>query len=162
MNASQYQLPQHVSDDRRRARAETLELQRKRFVLKRDAPDGELPEGFRLLPPTCAELPSDADFPASKIFGELAAYRLWTALNLLPGTARWMALFRHPSRYLAIFQGMLGPREAMSRWREDAEFGRQRLTGVNPMQVRLLREDRRTALWQAGERVLAANKPAHT
>ena len=130
MNASQYQLPQHVSDDRRRARAETLARERARFAMKRDRPSNPLPEGFRLLPPECATLPADADFPASKIFGELAAYRLWTALNLLPGTARWMPLFRSPSRYLAIFQGILGPREAMSRWREDAEFGRQRLTGA--------------------------------
>jgi arachidonate 5-lipoxygenase len=158
MNASRYQLPQHVSDDRRRARAAVLEQERRRFALKRDAPQDE---GFHRLPPDCAKLPSDADFPASKLYGELAAYRLWTSLNLLPGTAKWMALFQSPSRYLAIFQGILGPREAVSRWREDGEFGRQRLTGVNPMQVRLLREDRKTALWKAAKEVLAAHRPAH-
>lgn len=159
MNPSRYQLPHRVSDDRRRARAETLNQERRRFAFKRDA--REPVEGFRPLPPDCANLPADADFPSSKLFGELAAYRLWTAYNLVPGTIKWLALFRSPSRFNAIFQGILGPREVMSRWREDGEFGRQRLLGVNPMQVQLLREKEEgmEALWEAGGGVLKARHP---
>jgi arachidonate 5-lipoxygenase len=118
-----------------------------------------VPEGFRRLPPKCALLPRDADFTSSKLYGELAAYRVWTLFNLIPGWVKWLVLPRSSTRYMAIFQGILGPREIMSRWREDAEFGRQRLTGVNPMQFRVLREDRRTPLWEAAERVLKAGKP---
>ena len=162
MNPSPYQLPQHVSHDRRRAREETLRLERLRFELKRDDPPAGLPEGFRALPPDCAKLPDAVDFPASKIYGELAAYRMWTFFNLVPGTARWMALFARPSRYLAIFQGILGPRTAISHWRENAEFARQRMTGVNPMQLRLLRSEEPTPLWQAAEEVLKQHAPAPT
>lgn len=160
MNPSPYQLPQNVSADRRRARDELLRFERRRFVFHRE--DLELPEGYRRLPPTCAKLPFDQDFPASKLYGELAAYRLWTAVNLLPSTAKWAALFRSPQRYLAMFQGILGPREVMSRWREDSEFARQRLTGVNPMQVKAVRDDEKTAIWRAGDEVLRAQSPART
>jgi hypothetical protein len=161
VNPSPYQLPQHVSEDRRRARVETLLLEQKRFGFKAEAEAG-LPEGFRRLPPDCASLPGDADFPASKLFGELMAYRMWTFFNLVPGTARWLALFSRPSRYLAIFQGILGPREAISHWREDVEFGRQRLTGVNPMHLRLLRDDQPTPLWEAAEAVLKKRGVSHS
>jgi hypothetical protein len=159
VNPSKYQLPQQVSADRQRARAETLRLERARFALKTDVVTGEPDDSLRPLPPDCAVLPKDVDFPSAKLFGELAAYRLWTLFNLLPSWAKWLALSRGPGRYQGLFQGILGPREIMSRWREDAEFGRQRLTGVNPMQVRALREDRKTALWQAAERVLTARHP---
>lgn len=151
MNPSRYQLPQHVSEDRRRARKESLRLEQKRFVLAPDAPEGGVIEGGRRLPPDIAKLPGDVDFPPSKLYGELAAYRLWTAFNMVPGTARWIFLAWSPARYRAIFQGILGPREIMARWRDDGEFGRQRLTGVNPMQLRRLEEDERTPLWEAGE-----------
>ncbi len=161
MNPSRYQLPQHVSDDRRRARERILERERERFVFKKDAADG-LPDELAPLPPDCAKLPADADFKPSKLFGELAAYRLWTGFNLIPGTVKWLALRRSPSRYLGIFQGILGPRAVMSRWGEDAEFARQRLTGVNPMQLTRLASDERTPLWEAGDRVLRARKPART
>lgn len=161
MNPSPYQLPQHVSPDRRRARERIVERERARFELKKDAPEG-LPDDLRPLPPDCARLPSDADFTPAKLFGELAAYRMWTALNMVPGTVKWMALSRRASRYMAIFQGILGPRAVMSRWAEDAEFARQRLTGVNPMQLTRLASDERTPLWEAADRVLRARKPART
>lgn len=163
MNPSQYQLPQHVSGDRRRARAQILDLERRRFVLKQD-PRAGLPDEMRPLPPDCQALPSDADFPPSKLYGELAAYRLWTAFNMVPGTAKWLALSGSSSRFLAIFQGILGPRHVMSRWAEDAEFARQRLTGVNPMQITRLEADRTTPAWdpllEGADAVLRARKPA--
>lgn len=166
MNPSQYQLPQHVSEDRLRARREVLAGERARFELKKDAPEGGLLDEGRALPPDCKVLPPDADFKPSKLFGELAAYRLWTAFNMIPGTAKWFALSRRSSRFLAIFQGFLGPRAVMSRWAEDAEFGRQRLTGVNPMQITLLDRDRKTPEWDplcdAADRVLRTKKPART
>lgn len=165
MNPSQYQLPQHVSEDRRRARAAALERERGRFGLKKDAPQ---PDELRPLPPDCEKLPADVDFKPSKLYGELAAYRLWTTLNLIPGSAKWLVLGRSPSRYLGIFQGILGPRAVMSRWAEDAEFGRQRLCGVNPMQITRLTADEDapvhegTPLWEAADAVLRSRKPART
>lgn len=161
MNPSAYQLPQHVTEDRRRAREAIVARERARFVLKKDPPE-PLPDGARPLPPDCEKLPQDTDFKPSKLYGELAAYRLWTALNLIPGTVKWLALSNRASRYCGIFQGILGPRAVMSRWAEDAEFGRQRLCGVNPMQVRKLTSDERTPLWDAADRVLKAHKPARS
>jgi hypothetical protein len=160
MNPSRYELPQRVSPDRRRARTETLRLERERFTFKRDAPLPGIPGNFRWLPPSCEKLPSEYDFPPSKIFGELAAWRLWTAVNLLPGMAKWVTLFRSPERYAGVFQGLNRPAKIMSRWRDDAEFGRQRLTGVNPMQIRCLQESAEgTPLWEAAEEVLKRTEP---
>jgi arachidonate 5-lipoxygenase len=51
---------------------------------------------------------------------------------------------------------------AISQWHEDAEFGRQRLTGVNPMKVQLLREDEQTPLWEAGDVVLKSQAPSYS
>lgn len=147
MNPSRYALPQHVSEDRRRARAETLRLEREKLQFAPDAaPDG-IPEGYRWLPPACADLPKELDFPPSKFYGQLVTQNIWTMINLVPGTVQWFWLANKPARFPAIFQGILGPRDVMSRWRDDAEFARQRLTGVNPMKIRLLRKEELSPEW---------------
>jgi hypothetical protein len=159
MNPSRYQLPQYVSDDRRRARADTLRREQARFEIQPDDPEGGLPEGFRRLPPKVKQLPSDMEFPGARIT-ELAWDRLLTGINVVVATVT-SGVFPLTSvrGYRALFRVVEGPHAIMNRWREDSEFGRQRLTGVDPMHLHQLRDDEPTALWEAGKRVLSITHP---
>ena len=105
MNPSRYQLPQHVSADRLRARMHTLAEERKGFEWDmRDTADDDpqiREEGVRLLPPTVRKLPSEFDFPASTKVSLAAdtvrteaialASRVSTTLFPLRSSASWAA-----------------------------------------------------------------------
>lgn len=162
MNPSRFQLPQFVSDDLKRARAETLLRARQRYVPKRETPEGGEQPGFRALPISCTKLPREADFTSAR-FAELGLNSVWSQVNGVLATSRAVleGLFT-PSRsgakarvtarqYRAIFRVLSPPNIIMQRWHEDAEFGRQRLTGVNPMHLRRLRErlEGHERLWEA-------------
>lgn len=156
MNPSRFQLPQYVSEDRRRARANTLQGERQRYQPKPDMPEGGEREGFRALPPLCAVLPPEAKFPSAR-FTELAADSVWSQVNglavMLTGA---VSSFDSMKGYRAVFRVVRGPTATIDRWEQDAEFGRQRLTGVNPMHVRRLRErlPGHESLWEAASHVL--------
>lgn len=155
MNPSRYQLPQYVSEDRQRARAATLRLERARFAWKRDTPPEPLLTEMRPLPPWCAQMPTEVKFPSAKIT-VFSADKLTTVVNTaLVSLSSLLIPLNSVNGYRAMFRLVRGPHASMDRWEDDADFGRQRLTGVNPMQLKLLRDDERTPLWQAGERVLA-------
>ena len=156
MNPSRFQLPQHVSEDRRRAREDTLLRARQRYVFKQDAPEGGETQDFRRLPPMCARLPPEAKFPAAK-FTELAADSMWSQINgLAVMLTSAVNSFNSIKGYRAVFRIVQGPTAIMDRWKEDAEFGRQRLTGVNPMHLRRLKEKLpgHERLWEAARHVL--------
>lgn len=161
MNPSRFQLPQYVSEDRRRGRAHTLELERRRFELKRDDLGGEREAGdFRRLPPTCAKIPGEMDFPASMI-SALGVDRVKSML--VYGSARISNVI-HPLTsergYRSLFRLMGESMATIAGWREDVAFGRQRMTGVNPMILRQLRDDAKTPLWEAGAEVMDKKQPS--
>lgn len=155
MNPSRYQLPQFVSDDRRRARADSLRLARRRYVMRDDDPEGKLPEGFARLPGTCTtDLPSEATFPSARL-GVLAWDRLWSFFNSwLAYGMSWFIPLSSARGYRTSFRVLRGPKAIMSRWAEDIEFGRQRLAGVDPMHLRVARDPVPRALWEMAKRVL--------
>lgn len=159
MNPSRHQLPQFVSDDRRRARADTLRLARRKYVLEEDDPEGTLPEDFRRLPGGCHKLPAEATFPSARL-AVLASDRLWSFVNSWAAYATsWFIPLSSSRGYRASFRVVGGPKAIMSRWAEDVEFGRQRLAGVDPLHLRVVREPRPAALWEAAKRFLEFTHP---
>lgn len=150
-NPSPYGLPQYLTEDRRNARAATVAAQRRQYEFARDESwserntspiaDPSLPpplqgdpgDGFRL-PPFIAKLPRDADFsPRKKV--EFLAHKLQGKLN----TALMFDRVRRVADYGKMYPAIPRPAVAINeRWRDDGEFGRQRLAGVNPMQLRAL------------------------
>ncbi len=155
MNASSFQLPQHVSEDRRRAREATIELQRRRLVFKADDLGGEAETGnFRRLPSSFDTLPKELDFPLSHL-SLVGGQRVWTWL--VEVKARLLArLFplRAEKGYRALYRLMKGDPSRVASWRDDLEFGRQRLSGVNPMAIRRVRELEQTELFRVADGVL--------
>jgi Lipoxygenase len=136
-NPSRHVPPHQASADRRRARQATLRLLRQDYAWARDSVPGD-PDGepVRALPPFVARLTPDEDFPPSK--------KAWLLLDKsrmsLNGSLTRLASFggiRSERRYRKLFRLVGLPPYAPSRWRDDAEFARQRLTGVNPMRLRL-------------------------
>ena len=145
MKPTRYPLPQHCSDDNLRGRRLTLERMRGDFDLKFEDDAGELTalagharEGHRLPPYLQAEeLPKSAAFGTSK-YARLATHKLRAKVNgwvqkatLLDRKCTREASYRAASSLI----GGPPPRIA-EHWREDAAFGRARLQGVNPMQIR--------------------------
>jgi hypothetical protein len=177
-NAGPYQLPQHVSRDRRRARRATLELIRRDFQVVHDPgiegyKDARLPpflaawEGASslrrlltkvvgLLPPKEAfitELPPDARWDGAKEFrhgAHAGSILLRQAYLRLTNLDLW-------PRSEAAYERLLGtipPPRAKDRWRDDRDFAQQRLTGVNPMAIRRCTDTPTDAIARAADRVL--------
>ncbi len=149
MNPSRHELPQNVSEDRRRAREDTLCRERLRYQPKFDPV--EEADDFRRLPPLCAELPSEARFTAAKLT-EMGVDKLWTVVNgAIVTLASTLRPFQGLKGYRNVFRSVEAPSAIMDRWQEDSEFGRQRLTGVNPMHVRRLgvKDPAHAPLWEA-------------
>lgn len=148
---SRYRLPQHCSADRQRARRATLALQRSRYLPSSDDGPGHPADGFRL-PIAAAALPPGEAFSLEKTARLLAHKALLRCASPFvrlrvparPGNAR---------QYAALLGVMRRP-HAMADWRSDAAFARQRLTGTNPMSLRLCADPPPGDLARAADRVL--------
>jgi arachidonate 15-lipoxygenase len=139
MNPSRYQLPQHVSADRLRARTDTLAHERQQFEWdKRDhvEDDPQIRDGAtRLLPPTVKTLPPAFDFPRSMQAALVADTVRTTAIEVTSRLTTTLFPLRSERDYRRLFDRMGGTSDIFARWKEDTEFGRQRMTGVNPMHL---------------------------
>lgn len=138
MNPSVFLLPQHCSFDRRRARAATLRFEQNRLAWARDVVTGDdFGRPFRALPGAAAKLPKDHDFPPTKK-ASLAIAKLRASVNGRAVRAlAWFPGAGAEAGYLRQFRLVEGPVDTIARWRNDREFARQRLCGVNPMALRL-------------------------
>lgn len=155
---TEFRLPHRCSADRLRARRATLALQREIYQLTRDNLVGHPDEGFRL-PPRQVELPSQERFSLVKAAGvalrrERTRFNRWVSaprdlLSLGPSEARFL-------RRLPLLDLPSVARRQPYRWDQDVEFGRQRLAGVNPLELRICTEIP-AQLRQAAEQVLGQN-----
>jgi hypothetical protein len=136
VNPSRFCIPQQVSPDRHRARACTIALERSRYSWKREPARDD---GSRALPPFVDGLPAGEDFPLS-MKAKLGASKVRMKLNAQFGRMRARLVSDPGRRYGKLYPAMDGPDLAMARWKEDEEFARQRLAGVNPMRLRACRE----------------------
>jgi hypothetical protein len=152
MNPSRHQLPQKVSDDRRRGRDDTRRIEQERFQLDREGPSKD--SDLARLPPFAKGLPREVKF--------LHSYKTRLGMAKLERMVKSkvvsaLTLFRRFDKqddYHALYRLLGGDAESLGRWRLDAEFGRMRLDGVNPMAIQKLRDDSSTPLWEAAARVL--------
>lgn len=137
MNPSRFCIPQQVSPDRIRARAATIAYESAKYKWVHDTVE-EGPN-YRRLPPRVDGMPEGEDFsPPLKV--QLGLSKLRMKANAKIGALRAASAPVGARRYQVLYPTMDGPDEVMRRWMEDAEFARQRLTGVNPMRIRAVRE----------------------
>ena len=131
---NQYTLPQNCSPDLLRARNATLLLQRQKYTWLEDS----LPRSALCrdsLPPLLAKLPKNAGMPAST-HARLAWKRLSSNINNyiqlgLRSSTRPQSL----NTYKNLCRFFPTKPRYMANWQADENFGLQRLTGVNPMQI---------------------------
>lgn len=158
-NPSPYQIPQHVSADRMRARQLTIGLNRDQYPLGFDPglpedPDAQLPPSVgpwpgitrlrrqlaklvKILPPKelfLSELPPEARFSWPKFFRHAThagSMKVRQAYLLATNIDFWPAT---PQAYDRLLSTIPPPR-VKGYWEEDREFARQRMAGVNPMAI---------------------------
>jgi arachidonate 5-lipoxygenase len=132
---------------------------RQRFELEKDLLKGPLDSEYARLPAGCRKLPDEAQFTMAKRM-ELVSGTVTMRTNglLVKGLSQLLSSGDTKQRHHAVFRLVDGPSSIMDRWREDAEFARQRLSGVNPMHIRQLRSDEPTALWEAARLFLGTQK----
>ncbi|MDA1162930.1 MAG: lipoxygenase family protein [Planctomycetota bacterium] len=175
-NPSPYQLPQHVSNDRRRARQLTIALTKARFPLVHDeglneeqklpVQTGAWPGASNMrramtklvgiLPPKeifVSELPPEARFTGPKFFrhgthaGSMKLRQAWVKVT------NFAARTHNAASYERLL-GTIPPPSVKDCWESDAEFARQRLAGVNPIAIRRCSETPGDALAKAADQVL--------
>jgi hypothetical protein len=175
-NPSPYQLPQHVSGDRQRARKLTIALTRERFPFAHDegldeerrlpVQTGPWPGASKIrramiklvgiLPPKelfISELPPEARFTGPKFF------RHGTHAGSMKLRQAWVKVtsFATQTYTDAAFERLLGtipPPSVKDEWESDLVFARQRLAGVNPIAIRRCTETPSDALVKAADKVL--------
>lgn len=175
-NPSPYQLPQHVSRDRQRARELTIAITRERLPLVHDDGLGEecqlpvqpgpWPGASRMrramtklvgiLPPKelfVSELPPEVQFTGPKFFrhathaGSMKIRQAWVKLT---NFSRYM----HDDPAYERLLGTIPPPSIRADWECDAVFARQRLAGVNPLAIKRCTETPGNALAKAADQVL--------
>ena len=175
-NPSPYQLPQHVSNDRQRARQLTIAINKDRFPFAHDegldeerrlpAQLGPWPGASKLrrtitklvgiLPPKelfISELPPEVRFTGPKFFrhgthaGSMKLRQAWVKLTNFAARARSDASFE---RLLVT----IPPPSVKNGWESDVVFARQRLAGVNPIAIRRCADNPGDPLAKAADQVL--------
>ncbi len=134
LNPSLYELPHRTSFDRERGRRASLQWAQRRYKFKIDELFGAPGPGFRL-PPYVARMTKDLDFSLANK-ARLSASKLQMRLNNVVARARLPESLEQLSDYEKLYTLVSPPPGARQSFREDAAFARQRLTGVNPMQIR--------------------------
>ena len=155
-------LPQHDSAERRHVRAEMVEVQRGlyqynhgfiRTEMRGERPWQPLPwyrQVFDLydpdprarqtvpvpLPPFVKALPETENY-SPYISGRMYQMISASVVSVVLGVVEtWISVRRGFDAYRLLLPGSGPPPLAMARWREDVEFGRQRLNGLNPCMIR--------------------------
>ena len=159
-NPSPYQLPQFVTEDRRRARQLTITLNRENYPIVHDdgLPDqpeanlpswtGPWPKASKLrkimtkvigtLPPKelfLSELPPEARFTSSKFFRH-ATHAVSMKMRQAWSTATNLDFQPQSANAYSRLMGTIPPPRIKDTWLEDLAFARQRLAGVNPMAIK--------------------------
>jgi arachidonate 15-lipoxygenase len=150
---SRYWLPQHCSPDARRGREALLAVARTRFSFIEDELPGHPAAGFRL-PPCQASLPATERFTAPKLTTLLSA-KLQARMNALG--ALFLARkppYRDPLQYVSLIRRLPWLPQGVDEWAAPGRWEQQRLTGVNPLELRLCREEPDQELAEAADAVL--------
>lgn len=148
---SPYRIPQRVPPDRRNARNATIAARRELYMLRTDDLAGDPAEGFRL-PPYLPTLPKEAQFTLQKL-ADLLGHKVQGQANGLFTRARVKKIADYDHLYRT-----LPPPDRIALWRDDAEFARQRLAGVNPMHLRARDTDLAGPLATVVKATLAAHE----
>lgn len=175
-NPSPYQLPQHVSSDRQRARQLTIAINKERFPFAHDpgldeeqrlpAQLGPWPGASKLrramtklvgiIPPKelfISELPPEVRFTGPKFFrhgthaGSMKLRQAWVKLT------NFAARTHNDSSFERLL-GTIPPPSIKNDWESDAVFARQRLAGVNPIAIKRCGDNPGDALAKAADKVL--------
>ncbi len=155
LNPSFVNLPQKLSDDRKRGREATRKLQKKRFRFDHSDKFAEDQEkDLPALPPKAESIPDEVAFPLSQTWQlklskwEMNIDAALAYLRTLPCS------FRKGADYVRLYESLGGDSSTVGKWRVEGELGRQRLHGVNPMRIRQVRKKTHAPLWEAARDVL--------
>ncbi len=117
----------------------------------------------RQLPPRVAAIPTEYDCPKSQTV-QLGLAKVDRQIQAYTARAR-TAFSRCNTQdgYHDLYAKLGGDPRSLGHWRLDAEFGRQRLDGVNPMHARCLRDPdfQASPLWEAAASVVAGTCPKY-
>ncbi len=132
---SRFRLPQHCSHDRRRAREATLRLQRDRYALVTDPPVNHDGRTYTL-PPRIERMPAAEEFtPVKRAW--MLQHKFIAGMNALAAMALNPTGRTDSARdYARLLITVPAPPLVLQRWRDDDDFARQRLNGVNPRELR--------------------------